>query len=131
MEWCALAHLLHQRVGGDLGEGGEGSAQGGTLPVEDAHGEQRHAGALALEGQVEPRPAQPLQAQHLDVGAFLTAAQVVRCHRGRLDIRVLHPGRVGGRGLVPLALVVEDVKGLSAVALVEPGAVHHAEPKGR
>lgn len=118
-------------MGGGLGKGGKGSTEGWALPVEDAHGEQRHAGALALKGQVQPRPAQLLQAQHLDVGTLLTATQVVRCHRGRLDVRVLHPGWVGGRGLIPLALVVEDVEGLSAVALVEPGAVHHAEPKGR
>ena len=115
-------------MGDGLGEGGEGAAQRRALPVEDAHGEQRHAGPLALEGQVQPRLPQLLQAQPFDVGALVVAAQVVGRHRGHFDVGVLHPGRVRGRGFVPLRLVVVQVEGLSAVALVESGTVHHAEP---
>lgn len=124
------SHLLHQRMGDGFGEGGEGAAEGGALPVEDAYGEQRHAGALALEGQVEPRPPQLLQAQQFDIGVLLAAAQVVGRHRGHFGVRVLHPGRVSGRGLVSVGLVVIQVEGFSAVTLVESGTVHHAEPAG-
>jgi len=115
-------------VGDGLGEVGEGAAQGGALPVEDAHGEQRHAGALAAEGQVEPRPPQPRQPQQPQVGAPLAAGhQLLGRQRGHLGVRRLHPGRVGGRGLVVVALVAVEVKGLLAVAPVQTGALHHGE----
>lgn len=38
-----------------------------------------------------------------------------------LGVRVLHPGWVGGRGLVGVCLVVEEVKGLLAAAVVGAG----------
>lgn len=128
---CDCGHLLHQRVGNGFREEGEGAAEWRALPVEDTHREQCHAGALTLEGQVEPRLPELFQTQHFDIGALLGATQVVCRHCGHLDIRVLHPGRVGGRGIVPVALVVKKVEGLSAVALVESGTVHHTEPGGQ
>ncbi|KAF3840871.1 hypothetical protein F7725_006733 [Dissostichus mawsoni] len=45
--------LLHQGAGDGLWEGGKSTDQGGTLLEEDPDGQQGHAGALSLEGQVE------------------------------------------------------------------------------
>lgn len=45
-----------------------------------------------------------------------------------LGVRVLHPGWVGGRGLVGVCLVVEEVKSLLAAAVVGAGrTLHHCE----
>lgn len=47
-----------------------------------------------------------------------------------LGVRVLHPGRVGGGGLVGVCLVVEEVKGLFTAAVVGAGGtLHHREPQ--
>lgn len=120
-------------MGDCFGEGGKGTSEGRALPVEDAYGQQRHAGALAVEGQVEPRPLQRPQTQQLDVGAPLAAApqQVVGRDRGDFGVRVLHPGRVSGRGLVTVGLVVIEVEGFFAVTLVESRTLHHGEPEGK
>lgn len=60
-------YLLHQRVGDGFREGGEGAAERRALPVENSYRQQSHAGALALEGQVEPRFIQLLHTQQFDV----------------------------------------------------------------
>lgn len=45
-----------------------------------------------------------------------------------LGVRVLHPGRVSVRGLVGVCLVVKEVKGLFAAAVVGAGrTLHHCE----
>ena len=69
LPWLQHGYLLHQRVWDGFGEGGEGTMDARALPVEDAYRQQRHTGALAVEGQVEPRPPQRLQAQQFDIGA--------------------------------------------------------------
>lgn len=130
--WLRRVYLLHQWVGDGFGEGSEGAAEGWALPVEDSYREQRHAGALAVESQVEPSPPQWLQTQQLEVGALLTASaqQVVSRHRGHFGVRVLHPGRVGRRGLITVRLVVIKVEGFFAVTLVQTRTLHHGESEG-
>lgn len=48
-----------------------------------------------------------------------------------LGVGVLHPGWEGGCGLVGVCLVVVEVKGLFAVAVVRApgGTLHHGEPQ--
>lgn len=103
-----------------------------ALPVEDAYGQQRHAGALGLEGQVKPRPPQLVEAQQFDIGAPVAAdpPQVVGGDRGHFGVRVLHPGRVSGRGLVTVTLVVIQVEGFFTVTAVQTRTFHHGEPEG-
>ena len=56
--------------------------------------------------------------------------QVVSRNRGDFGVRVLHPGRVSGRGLVAVGLVVIKVEGFFTVTLVQSGTLHHGEPAG-
>lgn len=53
---------------------------------------------------------------------------VSNCRVTNLDVRVLHPRRVAGRGHVGVGLVVEEVEGLFAAAVVCAGrTLHHGE----
>lgn len=53
---------------------------------------------------------------------------VSNCKATYLDVGVLHPGRVAGRGHVGVGLVVEEVEGLFAAAVVGAGrTLHHGE----
>lgn len=74
--------LLHQGAGDGLGEGGESADQGRALLEEDPDGQQRHAGALSLEGQVEAPLGQGAQLKGLHVKFPLPALpqEKVRSH---------------------------------------------------
>lgn len=78
--------LLDQSPRDGLRKGGQSADQTGTLLKEDPDGQQSHAGALSLEGQVETSLGQWTQSERLHVKLTLTAfpQQEVCSHRVHL-----------------------------------------------
>ena len=107
----------------------------GALPVEDAHGNEGHAAAVVLEGQIEAAAGHGPETPHLGVDLHDPAAQVhlgealVGSNGVHLHPRVLHPGGEGLGGRVEVGLVVVEVEGLLAGAghTGDATAVSHGE----
>ncbi|TNN55895.1 hypothetical protein EYF80_033894 [Liparis tanakae] len=106
-----------------------------ALLVKHPHGQQRHAGAVVLEGQVEAVLRQRAEAPHFRVDLHQASAEVhlreafVRRDGVHLEVRRLHPegGAFGGDDGV--GLVVVEVEGLFARAgdFGDGAAVAHRE----
>lgn len=79
--------LLHQRTWYRHGEGGEGGDQRGALLEEHSDGQQGHAGALSLEGQVEASLGERAQPEGLYVELPLPALPQEKVCSHRVHLR--------------------------------------------